>query len=121
MASLATRALPQDRALNVRLGLLLLVLGLVLVFVSFSGDQAYDMAFFFLAILGTVLCLYGTVLLANSRVVSEKRRRLHQQAKTGVREWIRLQCPTCQNSFEAEGVRPFTAVCPSCATSGEIP
>lgn len=117
---MAVKLLPEDKALNVRLGLALLVLGLLVVFVSFSGDQAYDMTFFYVAVLGSVVTLYGTVLLANSRVVSEKRRRAHRQAAQGPREWVRMECPNCGNTFESEGVRPFTAVCPHCSSSGVL-
>jgi uncharacterized membrane protein YfcA len=112
--------LPRDRALNVRLGLALLVVGLAVVFVAFSGNQAYDMTYFYVAFAGSVLTIYGAVLLAHSRVVSEQRRKAHQANKDGPREWVRLQCPSCSTTFDAEGVRPFTAVCPNCASSGMV-
>ena len=114
------KVLPQDKALNIRLGLALLVVGLLVVFLSFSGNQAYDIRFFYVAIVGSILSVYGTVLLANSRVVSEKRRKAQAATKSGVREWVRLQCPQCSTTFEAEGERPFTAFCPNCASSGQV-
>lgn len=120
MAAMAVRVLPQDKATNVRLGAALLAVGVLLVFYAFSGEQAYNLAFFYVAIVGAVLSTYGAVLLANSRVVSERHRRLQRQAKEGVREWVRLECPQCSNVFESEGVRPFTAICPNCASSGVI-
>jgi Zn finger protein HypA/HybF involved in hydrogenase expression len=122
MVAVAFKSLPQDKALNVRLGAGLLVLGLLIVFYSFSGNQAYDLTFFYLAIGGTILAVYGTVLLANSRVVNERRRRVHAKSAAGaeVREWIRLQCPQCSTVFEEEGARPFTAICPNCKSSGRI-
>ena len=120
MAAMAVRVLPQDKAMNVRLGAALLTVGVLVVFYAFSGDAAYNIAFFYLALVGSVLACYGSVLLANSRVVSERHRRLQRQAKEGVREWVRLQCPQCGDVFSTEGVRPFTAVCPSCASSGLI-
>lgn len=116
---MAFRALPQSKALNVRLGAALGVAGLLLVIVSFSGNQAYDIRFFYLAILGAALCLYGMVLLANSRVVSAKRAALRQASKAP-REWVRLQCPRCGEAFDEEGQRPFEAVCPRCKASGLI-
>jgi uncharacterized membrane protein len=119
MVSAAVRVLPQSKALNIRLGAAVLVVGLLLVFYSFSGNQAYDIRFFYLALVGTVLSLYGTVLLANSRVVSEKRRKV-QAGKDAPREWVRLQCPQCSAVFETEGARPFTAICPECKSSGLI-
>ncbi|HEV8361409.1 MAG TPA: hypothetical protein VGR28_13245 [Candidatus Thermoplasmatota archaeon] len=115
----AMRALPQSKALNIRLGLALTVAGTLVVFWSFSGNQAYDIKFFYLAILGALLALYGTVLLANSRVVSEQRRRVRAAAQAS-REWVRLQCPSCNFVFEEEGARPFTAICPNCKASGRI-
>lgn len=135
--TVAMRVLPQSKALNIRLGLALLILGLLVVFWSFSGNQAYDIRFFYVAVAATLLCLYGTVLLANSRVVSEKQRRDRARAAKGTaaparaapaeaappadaREWVRLQCPSCGTVFEEEGVRPFTAVCPNCKASGAV-
>lgn len=117
--AVAVRALPRSKALNVRLGLALLVLGTLVVFWAFSGEQAYNQLYFWVAVLGSAAALYGCVLLANSRVVSEKRRKLHARAGAP-REWVRLQCPSCGHVFEEEGARPFTAVCPGCKSSGLI-
>ncbi|MCA1813511.1 MAG: CpXC domain-containing protein [Halobacteriales archaeon] len=118
------RILPQSKALSVRLGIALGVLGIVLVLVSFSGSFAYDIAFFYLAIAGVVIGLYGMVLLANSRVLSTKRPRRAAHAEPvnplASREWVRLQCPSCGNVFETEGTRPFRATCPRCQAAGLI-
>jgi hypothetical protein len=114
------RLLPQGKQLNIRLGILLAVVGLVVTTVSFSGTYAYDLRFFYLAIVGSVLSLYGMVLLANSRVVSERRTQRRRQTAGAPREWVRLQCPRCGTVFEEEGARPFQAVCPSCKASGLI-
>lgn len=118
---MAVRVLPRSKAANVRLGAALLTIGVLVVFYAFSGEQAYNITFFYLAVVGAVLSCYGSVLLANSRVVSERHRKLQRQAKEGVREWVRLACPQCGSVFEAEGVRPFNAICPHCASSGLIP
>jgi hypothetical protein len=135
----AMRVLPRDKSLNIRLGLALLCAGLLLVFWTFSGNQAYDIKFFYVAIVATALALYGTVLLANSRVLNERQRRVKARTATtapppmsgaeakpapaspaAAREWVRLQCPSCGSVFEEEGVRPFTAVCPNCKSSGAV-
>ena len=114
------RVLPRSKQVNVRAGLALLVVGLLVAFWSFSGNQAYNVTFFYIALAATLLALYGTVLLANSRVVSEKRRKAQAANKAEAREWVKLQCPSCGQTFDTEGVRPFTALCPHCASSGLI-
>lgn len=118
MVASALPGLPRSKALNVRAGLALLALGLAVAFWSFSGNQAYDLKFFYLAVVSTAVGLFGAVLLANSRVVSQKRR-AHPKAQAP-REWVRLECPRCSAAFEVEGERPFTAVCPSCGSSGLV-
>jgi hypothetical protein len=121
----AVHVLPRSKQLSVRLGIALGVLGIMLDLVSFSGTFAYDLRFFYVAVLGVVLGLYGMVLLANSRVLSTKRPRRAAAAREPARpraerEWLRLQCPTCAHVFEAEGARPFRATCPRCGTAGVI-
>jgi hypothetical protein len=119
MVGATVKLLPQEKATNVRAGAALLLVGLLVVFWSFSGSQAYDIKFFYLALVGAILAVYGSVLLANSRVVSERHRRIRAaQRAAAPREWVRLECPTCRTVFEAEGERPFTAICPNCASSG---
>lgn len=117
MVSVALKGFPRDRALNVRLGTAFLALGLVVVLVSFSGNQAYDLKFFYVALLGTIASLLGAALLANSRVVGQGGAR---RREAGVREWLRLECPHCGAPFEAEGARPFTASCPRCGRAGTV-
>jgi hypothetical protein len=117
------RAFPQGRALNVRLGIALGVLGILLDLVSFSGNFAYDIRFFWLAVVGVVVGLYGMALLAHSRVLSTKRPRRAAEAGSqplAAREWVRLQCPRCGHVFDAEGARPFRTQCPQCQAAGLI-
>lgn len=129
----AFRALPQSKPLSIRLGIALGVLGILLVLVSFSGNFAYDIRFFYLAVLGTFLGAYGMVLLANSRVLSTKRPARRPGAERAAEaprvpagpapagpEWVRVQCPRCGEVFEAGGTRPFHAACPRCAARGLI-
>lgn len=35
-------------------------------------------------------------------------------------ERLTVRCPRCTTQFDAEGVRPFTATCPSCAFSAQV-
>jgi len=118
--------LPQSKSLSVRLGVALGLLGILLDLVSFSGNFAYDIKFFYVAVLGVVIGLYGMVLLANSRVLSTKRPKRPAAAARepasplASREWVRLQCPSCGHVFEAEGTRPFRATCPRCSAGGLI-
>jgi len=111
------RVLPQSKASNLLLGLALMLVGLAVVFWAFSGEQAYNRNYFYVAILATVLALFGTVLLANSRVVASRKPALASRAAV---ELVRLQCPKCSAAFEAEGVRPFHATCPSCGARGRV-
>ena len=119
MVAVALRALPQDRSLNVRLGAALLTVGLLLVFFSFSGNQAYDIRFFYVATLGTVVGLYGAVMLAYSRVARTGAKRAAAPSDAP-REWVRMQCPACSTVFSEEGARPFTVTCPNCKRAGLV-
>lgn len=41
-------------------------------------------------------------------------------AEAPVAERVTMRCPRCGTTFTGEGVRPFTATCPSCALAAEV-
>lgn len=43
-----------------------------------------------------------------------------EPAVPSVLERVTLRCPRCATQFAAEGTRPFTAACPSCAFSADV-
>ncbi|HWG91807.1 MAG TPA: hypothetical protein VNZ52_13240 [Candidatus Thermoplasmatota archaeon] len=126
-------------------------LGLVAAFYGYTGDRTYDITYFYLVVFGGVLMVGGVMTSAYGRAMAPRGRAAKPgakkpepaaakakekpakqaeaptvsvpvKAKKGPQpERFVLLCPQCDTKFEAEGVRPLTATCPTCALQAPIP